>query len=161
MTVLLIAVCDGLHFSAPTSRRSAVAAIFAFVQPAHATEAQRSLQAFGDGTRKLSDEGIGEGELIAELLRRTEANKERNAAIVKRTTEANAYTAIDGSIDRRLVTGLDGRNLYLDQRQIRELISQRKLACAPSVMEPCRMVVPTYDDAAPLQLPEYRKRDDP
>jgi hypothetical protein len=95
-------------------------------------------------------------QLIAELLRRTEANKERNAAAVKRTTEANAFTAYDGTLDKRLVTGLDGSNRYVDGATVRELTRRRRLACAPSVMEPCREVEPVYNDAPPLQLPEIK-----
>lgn len=97
-----------------------------------------------------------ESELITELLRRTEANKERNAAVVKRATEANAFTAIDGTVDKRLVTGLDGKNRYVDGATVRELTRQRRLACAPSIMEPCREVEPMYNDAPPLQLPEVQ-----
>lgn len=99
-----------------------------------------------------------DGGLVAELLRRTEENKQRNAAIVKATTEANAFTAIDGSVDRQLVTDLSGRNRYLDTREIRELTRQRRLACAPSVMEPCREIEPAAgNDAAPLSLPEAKR----
>ena len=43
---------------------------------------------------------------------------------------------------KRLVTNLDGTNVYLDAQQIRELTRQRKLACAPSVMEACRIIEP-------------------
>ena len=118
---------------------------------------QQSLQALNAGSRKLSDEGLGDGDLVAELLRRTEANKERNAALVRKTTEGNAYQAIDGSVNRRLVTDLTGRNRYLDAKEIRALTLQRRLACAPSVMEPCRMVEPSAGaDAPPLQLPEVK-----
>lgn len=118
------------------------------------TLAQRNLAALSAGSRRLADEGVEDGELISTLLRRSEANKERNAAIVKRATEANAFTAIDGSIDRRLVTNLQGKNVYLDAKEVRVLIQQRRLACAPSVMEPCRMVEPSSD--VPLQLPEAK-----
>jgi hypothetical protein len=121
------------------------------------TAAQQSLGALNAGSRKLSEEGIEEGELIAELLRRSEANRERNAARVKRVTEANAFTAIDGNVNRRLVTDLNGMNQYLDAGAIRELTLQRRLACAPSVMEPCRMVKPNAADAPPLQLPAVKK----
>ena len=62
------------------------------------TTAQQNLASLSAGSRKLSDAGVDEGDLVAELLRRTEANRERNAAIVKQTTEANAFTAIDGSV---------------------------------------------------------------
>ena len=124
--------------------------------PEITTAAQRTLGALNAGSRKLSDENVAEGDLMAELLRRTEANKERNAAIVKATTESNAFTAIDGSVEKRLVTGLDGRNRYLDANQIRELTLQRRLACAPSLMEACREVKPVYD-AAPLQIPEPKR----
>ena len=104
-----------------------------------------------------SENAMSESEqLIAELLRRTEANKERNAAAVKRTTEANAFTAYDGTLDKRLVTGLDGSNRYVDGATVRELTRRRRLACAPSVMEPCREVEPVYNDAPPLQLPEIK-----
>ena len=58
---------------------------------------------------------------------------------------------------RRLVTDLSGRNLYLDAAQVRELIRQRRLACAPSVMEACRMIEPSAGADAPLlDLPEPR-----
>ena len=126
--------------------------------PQKPTEAQINLKNFNAGTRRLSEEGIGEGDLVGELLRRTEANKQRNAAIVKQSTEANAFTAIDGSVSRRLVLNLDGTNSYLDAKQIRELTVQRRLACAPSVMEPCRMVSPSAGAAAPpLQLPATKE----
>lgn len=119
------------------------------------TQAQQNLQALNAGTRRLSSEGIAEGDLVNELLRRTEANKERNAALVKQSTEANAFTAIDGSVNRRLVRSLDGTNAYLDAKQIRELTVQRRLACAPSLMEPCREIRPSAGlDIAPLQLPK-------
>ena len=117
---------------------------------------QENFKALNAGSRKLSDEGLADGDLVTELLRRTEANKERNAALVKKTTEGNAYQAIDGSINRRLVTDLTGRNRYLDAKEIRELTVQRRLACAPSVMEPCRMVEPSANGAAPMQLPEVK-----
>jgi hypothetical protein len=90
------------------------------------------------GRSRISEAGVEDGGLVAELLRRTEANKARNDAIVKATTEANAFTAIDGSVGKRLVTDLSGRNRYLDAAEVRELTRQRRLACAPSVMEPCR-----------------------
>jgi hypothetical protein len=125
------------------------------LEDAKTTAAQRNLRALSDGTRRLSDEGLGEGDLVAELLRRTEANRDRNEAVVKRATEANAFTAIDGSVNRRIVTGLDGQNYYLDGIQVRTLTLQRRLACAPSVLEPCRMVEPSTD-APPLQLPAVR-----
>ena len=119
------------------------------------TEAQRNLRALNAGSRAgvtLADE---EGALVAELLRRTEANKARNAAIVKQTTESNAFTAIDGSVDRRLVTDLLGQNRYLDAKEIRKLVQERRLACAPSVMEACRMVEPGAG-APRLQLPDTK-----
>ena len=106
------------------------------------TQAQQTLGSLNAGAKRLSEAGVEEGDLVAELLRRTEANKERNAALVKKTTEANAFTAIDGAVDRRLVTDLSGKNIYLDAQQIRALTQQRRLACAPSVMEPCRMINP-------------------
>ena len=123
--------------------------------PRETTQAQQNLQALNAGTRRLSSEGIAEGDLVNELLRRTEANKARNAAIVKQSTEANAFTAIDGSVNRRLVRSLDGTNVYLDAKQIRELTVQRRLACAPSLMEPCREIRPSAGlDIAPLNLPK-------
>ena len=121
------------------------------------TQAQRSLKALNAGSRRLSDAGIEEGDLVSELLRRTEMNKDRNAAIVKASTEANAYQAIDGSVGKRLVTDLNGLNRYLDANEIRELTLQRRLACAPDVMQACRMVEPSRDDLQPLQLPEIKK----
>ena len=104
--------------------------------------AQQTLGSLNAGARKLSEAGVEEGDLVAELLRRTEANKERNAALVKKQTEANAFTAIDGAVDRRLVTDLSGKNLYLDANEIKKLVQERRLACAPSVMEACRMIEP-------------------
>lgn len=106
------------------------------------TMAQQTLGSLNAGARKLSEAGVEEGDLVAELLRRTEANKERNAALVKKQTEANAFTAIDGAVDRRLVTDLSGKNLYLDANEIKKLVQERRLACAPSVMEACRMIEP-------------------
>ena len=120
------------------------------------TASQQTLSGLNAGARKLSEANIEEGDLVAELLRRSEANKERNAAIVKQTTEANSFTAIDGSVDRRLVTDLNGMNRYFDAKEIRELTRQRRLACAPSVMEPCRMVDPGVGDVPLLSLPETK-----
>ena len=89
------------------------------------TAAQATLSSLNAGSRSLSEAGVAEGDLVAELLRRTEANKERNAAIVKQQTEANAFTAVGGQVERRLVTDLDGTNRYLDAKQVRELTQQR------------------------------------
>jgi len=94
-----------------------------------------------------------ENSLISELLQRTEANKGRNAAIVKRATEANSFTAIDGTVDRRLVSGLDGRNIYMNGQTVRELTRQRRIACFAN---DCRMVEPSYE-APPLDLPEIKR----
>ena len=105
------------------SRRVAVCSAVAFVLPkpaAQATPAQEQLQSLNAGSRKINSE-IGDGDLVTELLRRTEANKDRNAALVKQKTEANSFTAIDGTLDRRLVRDLDGQNRYLDSNQIRQL----------------------------------------
>ena len=164
--------CASLLFNPPpTTRRAALshfisASAFAvaaaqnqkaFAEEIATTPAYQTLSGLNAGTRKLSEAGITEeGDLVKELLRRTEANKERNAAIVKQTTEANAFTAIDGSVDKRLVTDMTGRNRYLDAKEIRSLTQQRRLACAPSVMEPCRMIDPGIEGAAPLALPEVK-----
>ena len=149
---------DDKTLPSPAAVEDAAAAPDAAPVPQKPTEAQINLKSFNAGTRRLSEEGIGEGDLVGELLRRTEANKQRNAAIVKQSTEANAFTAIDGSVSRRLVLNLDGTNSYLDAKQIRELTVQRRLACAPSVMEPCRMVSPSAGAAAPpLQLPATKE----
>ena len=121
------------------------------------TAAQRNLASLNAGSRSLSEAGVAEGDLVAELLRRTEANKERNAAIVKQQTEANAFTAVGGQVERRLVTDLDGKNQYLDAKQIRELTQQRRIACAPSVMEACRMIEPGLGDAPLLDIPAAKK----
>ena len=159
--LVLLSTCYSFDSTA-IGRRAVVAlasgATFAKALPVPATtDAQRTLQGLGDGTRKLSDEGIGEGDLVAELLRRTEANKERNSASVKRSVEANAFTAIDGSVERRIVKGLDGQLLFMNPSQILELKRTRRLACAPSVMEPCRMVEPGYGGARDLDLPEVKQ----
>ena len=164
--------CASLQLNPPpTTRRAALshfisASAFAvaaaqnqkaFAEEIATTPAYQTLSGLNAGTRKLSEAGITEeGDLVKELLRRTEANKERNAAIVKQTTEANAFTAIDGSVDKRLVTDMTGRNRYLDAKEIRSLTQQRRLACAPSVMEPCRMIDPGIEGAAPLALPEVK-----
>ena len=50
-----------------------------------------------------------ESALVSELLRRTEQNKDANAAQVKRITEQNAYTAVSGDI-KRLVSGCAPRS---------------------------------------------------
>ena len=127
-------------FTPSAKRRDVLSSLVAsFAVPAAAsaidevepTQAQRSLKALNAGSRRLSDAGIEEGDLVSELLRRTEMNKDRNAAIVKASTEANAYQAIDGSVGKRLVTDLNGLNRYLDANEIRELTLQRRLACAP------------------------------
>ena len=174
LVLLAISHASALHNSPPrrivggehvVSRRAASLGLLASLvvaapHRAAATVAAENLGGLNAGARKLSEAGVGGGEddLVAELLRRTEANKERNRAIVKQTTEANAFTAIDGSVDRRLVTDLDGKNTYLDAREIRTLTQQRRLACAPSVMEPCRMIVPGGGDSVPeLQLPEAKE----
>ena len=115
----------------PSRRAAALLFILGAAQPAAAdSSAMYNLGSMNAGSRKLSDAGVEDGELITELLRRTEANRERNAAVVRRTTEANSFTAIDGSVSRRLVTDLDGTNRYLDAKQVRELTQQRRLACA-------------------------------
>lgn len=136
----------------------AVVPAFAFADESavQALEVQQNLRSLNAGSRRLTSGELEEGDLVKELLRRTEANKERNAAIVKRTTESNAFTAIDGTLDRRLVTGLDGKNRYLDTKQIREMTRERRLACAPSVMEPCREIQPS-SDAPPLELPALKQ----
>ena len=160
--------CASLLFNPPPTTRRAALTNFvsafaaaqnqkAFAEEIATTPAYQTLSGLNAGTRKLSEAGITEeGDLVKELLRRTEANKERNAAIVKQTTEANAFTAIDGSVDKRLVTDMTGRNRYLDAKEIRSLTQQRRLACAPSVMEPCRMIDPGIEGAAPLALPEVK-----
>ena len=151
-------------FTPSAKRRDVLSSLVAsFAVPAAAsaidevepTQAQRSLKALNAGSR--CQIGIEEGDLVSELLRRTEMNKDRNAAIVKASTEANAYQAIDGSVGKRLVTDLNGLNRYLDANEIRELTLQRRLACAPDVMQACRMVEPSRDDLQPLQLPEIKK----
>ena len=78
-----------------------------------------------------------ESALVAELLKRTERNKEANAAAVKRITEQNAYTAVSGDI-KKLVTAQDGSNIYLSDGQIFELTRQGRLFCGIGV--PCRIV---------------------
>jgi len=148
-----------------TSRRSAIAAAASTLLLASKASAELTDEAAAppnlyreNNKVKLAEMGIvEEGDLVAELLRRTEANKEANAAAVRRATEANAFTAIDGTVDRRLVKGLDGQNRYLDAKAVRDLTRQRRLACAPSVMEPCREVEPGYGSATELQLPEMKK----
>ena len=72
----------------------------ALADAAPPTVAQQNLASLNAGSRRLSDAGVmsEEGDLVSELLRRTEANRDRNAALVKKTTEANAFTAIDGSV---------------------------------------------------------------
>ena len=162
--------CASLLFNPPPTPRRAALTNFvsafavaaahnqkAFAEEIATTPAYQTLSGLNAGTRKLSEAGITEeGDLVKELLRRTEANKERNAAIGKQTTEANAFTAIDGSGDKRRVTDMTGRNRYLDAKEIRSLTQQRRLACAPSVMEPCRMIDPGIEGAAPLALPEVK-----
>ena len=110
--------CASLLFNPPPTTRRAALTNFvsafaaaqnqkAFAEEIATTPAYQTLSGLNAGTRKLSEAGITEeGDLVKELLRRTEANKERNAAIVKQTTEANAFTAIDGSVDKRLVTDM-------------------------------------------------------
>ena len=72
--------------------------------------------------------------LIGELLRRTEANKEANAAQVRRITEQNAYTAVSGDI-KKLVTAEDGSNVLLSDAEVFELTRQGRLLCG--VGSPC------------------------
>ena len=122
-----------------------------------ATTAQSNLRSLNAGARRLTEGDMEGGDLVSELLRRTEANKERNAAAVRATTEANAYQALDGSVSKRMVTDLSGRNLFLDESEVRQLTLQRRLACAPNVMEACRMVEPSRTDLEPLQLPAIKK----
>ena len=96
------------------------------------------LRRLGDGARKGE---LAPGvDLVDELLQRTEANRAKNEAAVARVTQQNAFTAIDGSVSKRLVTDTDGTNLYLNERQIQQLVREGRLACAPSVMEPCRIL---------------------
>jgi len=115
------------------------------------------LKALGDGSRRLEEGDIADGlDLVGELLRRTEQNREKNEAATRRVTQQNAFTAIDGSVNRRLVTDLNGENRYLSASEVRALTQERRLACAPSVMEACRMIRPSDTDAPPLQLPEVK-----
>ena len=117
------------------------------------TAAQRKMKMLGSGSKN----GVSDGDdLIGELLRRTEVNKDRNEAMVKRATEANAFTAIDGSVGRKLVTNMSGENMYLSESEVRMLIQQRRLACAPNIMEACRMVDPADPNAKSLELPVAR-----
>jgi hypothetical protein len=102
-----------------------------------ATPSQQRLRRLGDSTRKL-EEGT---DLVEELLRRTEQNAEANAKDVRRRVEANAFTAYEGSSRyRQVVDYRQGKNLFLDETTVRQLTSQGRLACAPSVMEACRLV---------------------
>ena len=128
------ALLNGERFA---SRRSAVAAASAALFAPHASSA-------------------AESELVEELLRRTEANKERNEAIVRSKTEANAFTAIDGTVDRTLVVGIDGSNRYLTSQEVFELKKQRRLGCPPSGT--CYEREDTsLGEAPPLQLPAIKK----
>ena len=139
----LLLVVASVRPAAAFSRRSALAvAAAAAISPHRPALAAGKYVAAGD-----------DADLISELLRRTEANRDRNAAMVKRVTEANAFTAIDGTTNGKLVSGLDGRNVYLDEKAVRELTRQRRIACFAS---DCRIVQPSYE-APPLELPEIKK----
>ena len=92
--------------------------------------------------------------LLRELLRRTEANAGANAAAVKRTTEANTYTAFGGEPGmKRLVRAEDGTNTFLDDAQIGALTREGRLACAMG--GPFRIVA--RDEALALGLPTLKK----
>ena len=126
--------CEGLRVN--VGRRSAVAAASALFA-AHASSA-------------------AESELIEELLRRTEANKERNAAIVRRKTDLNAFTAIDGTVDGTFIVGIDGKSRYLSSQEVFELKKQRRLGCPPSGT--CYEKADTsLGEAPPLQLNAVKK----
>lgn len=99
-------------------------------------------------------------ELLTLLLQRTELNREANAAQVKKMTEQNAYTAIDGTVSKRLLTDESGANIFLSDAEVARLTRQGRVACAPSVAEPCRLVAPMGGraaDAAETSLPTAKK----
>ena len=91
--------------------------------------------------------------LLRELLRRTEANAERNAAAVKRATQENAYTAYSGEDMKKLVRAEDGSDIMLTDAQMGALTREGRLACAMG--EPCRIVA--RDEALALGLPKLKK----
>ena len=99
-------------------------------------------------------------DLIGALLQRTELNREANAAQVRKMTEQNAYTAIEGSVSKRLLTDESGRNVFLTDAEVSRLTRQGRVACAPSVAEPCRLVPPMGGrsaDGAETGLPTIKK----
>ena len=89
--------------------------------------------------------------LVTELLRRTEANRMKNAATVRRVTEQNAYTGVAGDIPK-LVTAQDGSNLFLTQGQVFELTRQGRLACG--IGDPCRIVEGDGREALAIPTPK-------
>ena len=82
----------------------------------------------------------GDSPLIAELLRRTEANREANDAVVRRKTDLNAYTALEGAPNMpTLVLTPEGRTAFYDEgavaRMTREGRMRRGVGAPPRIVE--------------------------
>ena len=64
--------------------------------------------------------------LVETLLERTVENRDANERAVRRITQQNAYLAVSGQDGmKRLLTGLDGENVFLDEPAIARMTRAR------------------------------------
>ena len=64
--------------------------------------------------------------LVETLLERTAENRDANERAVRRITQQNAYLAVSGQDGmKRLLTGLDGENVFLDEPAIARMTRAR------------------------------------
>uniref|UniRef100_A0A7S0L6X2 Uncharacterized protein n=1 Tax=Coccolithus braarudii TaxID=221442 RepID=A0A7S0L6X2_9EUKA len=94
-----------------------------------------------------------DSQLVTELLRRTEVNKVANDAAVRRITQRNAFTAVEGEPGMpRLVVNTEGDNVFLDSTTVARMTREGRMA--RGVGEPIRIV----DREVPMDLELPRPR---
>lgn len=106
---------------------------------------------------KLDGHGFeADSPLVLELLRRTEQNAAANAAAVKRITEQNAFTALEGQPGMpSLVVTPEGRNLFLDAGTVARMTREGRMA--RGIGEPIRMVEREVPLRADIPIPRVLK----
>merc|ERR1719446_1155688 len=79
--------------------------------------------------------------LVETLLQRTAENRAINEGAVRRITQQNAYLVVSGEPGmKRLVTGVNGENIFLDEPTVARMTREGRIACG--IGEPCRVVEP-------------------
>ena len=72
----------------------------------------QSVQAAGLQAAEMQDSGLETSPFLEELKRRTEANKEINAAAVEAVTRSNTFTAIEGIVPRNKYQNQGGNCVF-------------------------------------------------